>query len=188
MSEFRVFQGGKNTLTSWDATTEHNEITHEGDGFFLEEKFSDLDSARNYGSNLLTKDPSLILYILDEEDRIVETILNSEYQEENERKDNLNFAIKLWLSYFVISGVLVYFLFDTTLTIEVIVHLSLGLIYFILLFIFGPRSCIEMGILAVIILLLTLMGEAVFENVLKKAREETQSRLENRPKTSSFII
>ena len=101
MPTFRIFQSGERTSTAWKVVPGSEKwpgsFTDTADGRYLPTSFATPDEAKAHCEDLLASDKSLVLYLVDETETIIDTVLHLPFQIEKSRDDDRKFAAKCWV-------------------------------------------------------------------------------------------
>ena len=151
-----VFCQGKGTFTEtrFENDQSISRILNQGEGFFVESDFSSLEEAKAYCERKLTKDASLIFYIMRGKD-IIDYVQNDAYQLAKEKKeDRIYTAVSTVVVVLLASSVSVFIMPFQTMIYHVFFIGGMGAFY-LLLYSAGGRWNLE-SVVATIILLVLL--------------------------------
>ena len=164
MQTFHIFREGKHTRTAWKVVPgsikKPCSFTDKADGQYLATSFPMLDEAEPPCESLLVSDSALILYIVVQDDTVVDDVMDLPFMTEKTRKEDKKFAAKCWIGYFLISGGLWHGLMLAGVVSwpwSVGMHLGLSGLYLALLATYFPSSIIEITVASVILLILSFL-------------------------------
>ena len=155
----RIFQVGE--CTSIDSTYEEGRIVHEGGGRFLPETFSSLDQAKQFCDQLLSSDPSSVLYLVKDEG-IIETVRDEAWHRAKERRSNVIYGAisSLFVALFAIGVSIGVFSFETVWGHVFFIAGITG--FYILLLIVQIATIFEAIFLVIVAMLIVALFRGVF--------------------------
>ncbi len=163
-----VFLTGRDTqgeLRFENGITRHT-ITRQGKGHFLERSFATIQEAKDFCEGELKRNPSDFYYLM-EGDLIVETVLDSKFQENKQRRSELIFAVVSTAFFTLVGWGVSSDLFPGLLYARLVFALGVGALYAFFLLVTG-RGNVEAAITMTILLILFGVAVGPIHEALKR--------------------